>query len=240
MSITSKDIVGELVAKDYRMATVFKTAGIDFCCRGNRSIEEVCEKNNLDSAELIKKLESVQVKNDGAIDFDSWSIDLLADYIEKKHHRYVEEKIKEIKPFLNKVVRVHGAQHPELVEIEEQFLASAGELTLHMKKEELIIFPFVQKLMKHKASGDKMEPAHFGTIENPISMMKEEHDIEGVRFRRISELSSDYNPPAEACTTYRVTYAMLKEFEDDLHTHIHLENNILFPKAIELEKMLAN
>ncbi|MBL4709284.1 MAG: iron-sulfur cluster repair di-iron protein [Flavobacteriales bacterium] len=240
MNITENDIVGELVAKDYRMASIFKLEGIDFCCRGNRSILEVSAHNKIEPEKLIAKLNSVTTKEIGATDYDTWPVNLLADYIEKKHHRYVEEKITEIKPYLAKIIDVHGGLHPELEKIQKLFLASAGELTLHMKKEELVLFPFVRKMIKYKQDGKLIEPSNFGTVGNPIAMMKEDHDNEGVRFRKIAELSNNYAMPSDGCNTFQVTYALLKEFEEDLHLHIHLENNILFPKALEMERQLVN
>ncbi|MCB0423860.1 MAG: hemerythrin domain-containing protein, partial [Mangrovimonas sp.] len=132
--------------------------------------------------------------------------------------------------------KVHGQRHPELFEVNELFIASAGELAAHMKKEELILFPFIKELVKAKLDSHKVSQPSFGTVENPIAMMMNEHDNEGERFRQIAKLTNNYQPPADACNTYRVTYAMLEEFEKDLHLHIHLENNILFPKTINLEK----
>lgn len=149
----------------------------------------------------------------------------------------METKIQEITPFLHKVVRVHGNLHPELIEIEQLFKESAGELTAHMKKEELILFPYIRKMVEAQRSGTQVQ-APFGTVHNPIRMMMHEHDSEGERFRKIAALSNNYTPPADACNTYKVTYSLLKEFEEDLHLHIHLENNILFPKSIELENIL--
>ena len=181
----------------------------------------------------------IQSRGESSIDYKSWPLDLLADYIEKKHHRYVQEKTAEIIPYLDKICRVHGAHHPELFEINEHFNATAGELAKHMKKEELILFPIVRKLAKAKEEGSKMVAPPFGSIQNPINAMMDEHSTEGDRFRKIEELSNNYTPPQDACNTYGVTLGLLKEFEQDLHLHIHLENNILFPKAIELEKELS-
>ena len=232
-------IIGELVAKDYRTASVFKKYSIDFCCQGNRTIQEACEKKNIDSKKILEDLDTlVQAKSEATTDYQSWQLDLLADYIEKKHHRYVEDKTLEIQPYLDKICRVHGEHHPELFEIKNEFNASAGELAAHMKKEELILFPFIRKMVKAKQENSNVEAAHFGTVKNPIQMMMDEHTVEGNRFRRIEELSNNYTPPQDACNTYRVSFALLKEFEQDLHLHIHLENNILFPKAIEIEKEL--
>ncbi len=162
----------------------------------------------------------------------------MADYIEKKHHRYVENKIQEITPFLEKVARVHGDRHPELNEIRQLFDASAGELTAHMKKEEQILFPFIRKMVAAQNQNTTVQ-APFGTVQNPIQMMMHEHENEGERFRKIAALTDNYTPPEDACNTYRVTFFLLKEFEEDLHLHIHLENNILFPKSIAIEASLV-
>ncbi len=240
MNITEQSIIGELVAQDYRTASIFKNQGIDFCCNGNRTIADACEKKKIDSSPLIETLQQT-VKQNGntvATDYNAWPLDLLADYIEKKHHRYVEQKIQEITPFLHKVARVHGDRHPELPEVEQLFNESAGELTMHMKKEELVLFPIIRKMVKAQDAGEPMSRPAFGTVQNPIAMMHHEHDTEGERFRKISQLTQNYTPPPDSCNTYRVTFALLKEFEEDLHMHIHLENNILFPKAIETEKAL--
>ncbi|MUH34331.1 iron-sulfur cluster repair di-iron protein [Zobellia amurskyensis] len=232
--------IGEIVANDYRTAQVFKNHKIDFCCRGNRSLEEVALKNNLDIDVLSAELKAVTEQNSGDnIDFESWPLDLLVDYIEKKHHRYVEAQSTVLKTYLDKLCRVHGANHPELFKIKELFYASAGELAMHMKKEELVLFPFVRKMVEAKQSGQNLGAPHFGTVSNPIRSMMQEHDNEGERFRTIAQLSNDYTPPADACSTYRVTFSLLQEFEDDLHRHIHLENNILFSKANALEKELT-
>ena len=232
-------IIGELVAKDYRTASVFKKYSIDFCCQGNRTIEEACEKKNIDTKKVLEDLVAMmESKSESTTDYQSWPLDLLADYIEKKHHRYVQEKTLEIQPYLDKICKVHGERHPELLKIKEEFNASAGELAAHMKKEELILFPFIRKMTQAKMENIKVDAAHFGTVINPIQMMMDEHTVEGNRFRKIEELSNNYTPPQDACNTYRVSFSLLKEFEQDLHLHIHLENNILFPKAIEIEKEL--
>jgi regulator of cell morphogenesis and NO signaling len=239
MEVKERQVIGVLVAQDYRTASIFKSFGIDFCCKGNRTIKEVCETANIESALLIESLEKVINSQENLnTDYQSWPLDLLADYIEKKHHRYVEEKTKEIQSYLNKVCQVHGVHHPELFEIKDHFNATASELLMHMKKEELILFPFVRKMVKIKNEGLKVDIPPFGTVQNPVQMMMHEHEAEGDRFRRIAELSNNYTAPQDACNTYKVTFALLKEFENDLHLHIHLENNILFPKAIELENHL--
>lgn len=239
MNIQEDQIIGELVAQNYRTATVFKKYGIDFCCQGNKTINDACEKKSIDIKSVLNDLVAVaQMNGRNITDFQSWPLGFLADYIVQKHHRYVEERSLEIKPYLEKICRVHGDRHAELFEINEHFIAGAGVLAQHMKKEELVLFPFIHKMEKAKKEGVKIDAPHFGTIKNPIKNMMDEHAIEGDRFKKIETLSNGYTPPQDACNTYRVTIALLKEFEEDLHMHIHLENNILFPKAIELEKEL--
>lgn len=241
MNIQENQIIGQLVADDYRAASVFKKYGIDFCCQGNRTIQDACDKHKVSSKLVLADLESATQSNqkDKTSDFSSWPLDLLADYIEKKHHRYVEKTTLEILPYLDKICRVHGERHPELIEINNHFTITAGELAKHMKKEELILFPFIRKMANASSKDLEIEAPYFGTVQNPIQMMMEEHTNEGERFRLIAELSNNYTPPADACNTYAVTFALLKEFEEDLHLHIHLENNILFPKAIEMEQQMT-
>lgn len=243
MNISKDNIVGAVVAEDYRTAGVFEQAGIDFCCNGNRSIEIACREQKIVAEELVSRLQQTvnasSHKEDAASDYKSWPLDLLADFIEKKHHRYVTEQIPIIQAFLEKIVRVHGSRHPELAEIKAHFDACAAELTSHMKKEELMLFPFIRKMVQAKQSGTRELAAPFGTVQNPIRMMMHEHDTEGERFRKIKELSNQYTAPADGCNTYRAAYATLQAFEDDLHLHIHLENNILFPKSIDLERSFA-
>lgn len=240
MTINDQNTVGEIVAQDYRTAAVFQSFDIDFCCKGNRTLREACEKSRVDVEDMLEDLGQVmQRKDDSTPDFQSWPLDLLADYIEKTHHRYVEKAIPVIHRYVEKVCSVHGHRHPELNAIADQFYAAADELTSHMKKEELILFPYIRKLVQAKLAGQPLPRPPFGTVQHPITMMMQEHDIEGNRFREIANLSGSYTPPPDACTTYEVTYASLQEFEEDLHRHIHLENNILFPKAIALEESMV-
>jgi regulator of cell morphogenesis and NO signaling len=241
MEIIENTTIGEFVAKDYRTAAVFSKYGIDFCCKGHRTIEEVCNKKKINEIHLVEELNAVlDTKNDSEIDFNSWPLDLLVDYIEKTHHRYVEIKTPVLLQFLDKLCTVHGSNHPELFEINELFKGCAGELAQHMKKEELILFPFIKKMIGATISHENIEPPFFGTVNNPITMMMEEHDAEGERFRKIAALTNNYTTPEDACNTYRATYSILNDFEQDLHKHIHLESNILFPKAIALEKFFSD
>lgn len=238
MEMSKLSTIGSFVANDYRTATVFQKHGIDFCCKGGRSIDAVCASKNISPESLLSELGEVLGQTDNNTEnFQDWDLDLLADYIEKKHHRYVRNNTPALLQFMDKLCEVHGVNHPELFEIRKEFSASANALSDHMNKEEVILFPFIRKMLATKSIKDA--DSRFGSVQNPILMMMEEHTTEGDRFAKIAELSNNYTTPSDGCTTYRVAFQLMQEFENDLHKHIHLENNILFPKAIEMEKSLA-
>jgi regulator of cell morphogenesis and NO signaling len=231
--------IGEIVAEDYRAAAIFESFGIDFCCKGNRTIDAACEGKKINPDQVHEKLNQLNVEAKGNLpDFASWPSDLLTDYIEKKHHRYISDVTPVLQQFLEKLCNVHGGRHPELFEIAREFNDAAGELAMHMKKEELLLFPYVRNLVEALKDNKTFDRAHFGSVENPIRVLMQEHSTEGERFSKISELSSNFTVPADGCTTFRVAFQMLEEFEKDLHLHIHLENNILFPKAAWIEQKI--
>ena len=234
--LTQEKTIGDFVAENFRTAEVFKKYHIDFCCKGGRTVEEACDNKKVSPQQIYQELEEIVNRKSEDIDFNSWPLDLLADYVEKTHHKYVEEKSAMLIPYLNKLCKVHGERHPELFEINELFIGSAQDLAANMKKEELILFPFIKQMVEAKKNGEPLPAPRFGTVENPVAMMKHEHEAEGERFVKIAELTNNYEFPDDACGTYQVTYRMLEDFQNDLHKHIHLENNILFPKAIAMEK----
>ena len=240
-TITSPEpTIAQLVTQDFRKAEVFKKHGIDFCCGGKKTVAKACKEKGLD-AELIQK-ELKEAENQAATigeDFNTMELDVLADYIVKKHHSYVIQSIPVIFQYTQKVAKVHGDRHPEAIEIASKFLIVVDELNRHMMKEENILFPFIKKLAEGKRNNSRVDAPPFGTIANPVRMMEMEHEDVGNVMEEINKLTKGFNPPADACTTFRVSYAKLKEFEDDLHQHIHLENNMLFPKAIALENELV-
>lgn len=229
--------VADLVTEDINNAHVFKKNGIDFCCGGGISIEEACKKKNLQVDKVIKELENVN-KTVRHFDYDKWELDFLAKHIENVHHSYVEENVPILKQYADKVAKVHGDHSPELHDIRSIFYNVAAELIAHLKKEELILFPFITRMEQAQKQGTSLERPHFGSAENPINMMENEHESAGNAFKEIARLSHNYHSPEHACNTYRAFYHKLDEFEQDLHLHIHLENNILFPKAIQLEKQV--
>lgn len=231
--------VGEIVKLDFRAADVFSNYGIDFCCGGKISVSEACANSNCDESKVISDLEALQSQTESsAHDFNSWDLGFLADYIVNTHHRYVKAAIPQILPLAEKVASVHGDHHPEVVRIKQLFQDLADELILHLKKEEMVLFPYIKELEATQSAGDTLGDSCFGSVASPISMMEQEHENAGLILKEMFGLSNGYSTPEDACNTFRVLYGKLKAFEDDLHRHIHLENNILFPKAIELERTL--
>jgi regulator of cell morphogenesis and NO signaling len=237
MNILPNSSIGEVVKLNFKTASLFQANNIDYCCGGNISIADACNAAGINPEQLIKQLEALTAQEDPDSEYiNNLGLDELSTYIVKRHHAYVRNSIPLLIKNLEKICQVHGEHHPELYTIKELFTNSAGNLTMHMQKEEIMLFPFIQRLASAHRENSPIPKAPFGSVSNPIGMMMEEHRTEGERFEEISKLSNDYQLPEDACTTYEVTYKQLRDFENDLHRHIHLENNILFPKAIELEK----
>ncbi|MCK6616342.1 MAG: iron-sulfur cluster repair di-iron protein [Cyclobacteriaceae bacterium] len=233
--------IGELVSQDWRKAEVFKKYGIDYCCGGKRTVADACLKKGIDSALVEADLDLVSAQPvESQHNFNRWELDFLADYIINNHHSYVTGAIPFLEELSRKVSHVHGDFHPELLEIEQHIRAVIEELTMHMPKEEIILFPYIKELVQAKKLGTPVTPPPFGTIANPIRMMEAEHITAGGAMEAIEKLSNRFTPPPDACMSYSVLFAKLKEFQQDLHQHIHLENNILFPKAIKLESELLS
>ncbi len=240
INILGSRTVAELVTDNYKAADVFKKHNIDFCCGGGISVEEVCKKKNLDYKSLESELLALDEQVDAAHDYANWPMRKLVDYIMDKHHAYVKESIPVLFQYAGKVTRVHGDRHPDTVLIKDLFIELAEELVPHMGKEERILFPYIKQMEGMYDVFQPMPTPPFGSVENPIRMMELEHDNAGSISKKIAELSNNFQPPEGACNTFRVLYLKLGEFVDDLHQHIHLENNILFPRAIELAKAKEN
>ncbi len=239
MQITKDNIVGELVSLNYKAADVFSQYGIDFCCAGNISLDRAASKHEVSVDELVGKLEDVFSVKDVESDLISrLPLDALIDHIVENHHQYIRDNVNVVPQYVNKVAEVHGGRHPEMVEVKALFDEACAELSSHIVKEEEILFPYIKELVAAQKEGRKPAQAPFGSVGSPIEAMMAEHADEGERFRQISELTNGYQLPLGGCTTFRVSLEKLKEFETDLHRHIHLENNILFIKALELEKSL--
>ena len=219
---------------------VFETLGIDYCCGGKRPLDEACQKANVPVAKAIEMLSEL---DDGAAGQEDrqWNdapLAALAGHIVERHHRYIREEAPRLTALLQKVVTRHGSAHPELAAIQEAYQQLVEELMAHMMKEERILFPFIEQMDAAQSSGAAAPAGCFPSVEFPISRMVAEHDDAGELTAKIRELSAGFVPPSDACPSYRGLYHGLDEFERDLHQHIHLENNILFPRAIAMELSL--
>lgn len=239
MTFIKDKTVAELVSENINTAHVFKKHGIDFCCGGGISVAKACEKNHVELEVLLEDLTNLNDK-ERTFDYKKWDLHFLAQHIENVHHRYVEASIPILVQYTDKVASVHGKTNPELMQVRDLFKEVANELTQHMKKEELILFPFIGKMERAFKNGEKIERPHFGTVGNPIAMMEDEHEAAGDLLKEISSLTNHYTLPEHACNTYKAMFHKLQEFENDLHLHIHLENNILFPKALAMEKEILS
>lgn len=230
--------VGAIVASNFRASRVLTAHHIDFCCGGGITLEEACRNKEQDLNVVLRELEETfKTKDD--FNFQELELDQLIDTIVNVHHSYVRVTIPALRAYLEKLCRVHGDRHPELFGINELFIAGSAALLSHMEKEEQVLFPYIKAMVESKTKGFPLSKPHFGDIENPIQVMEQEHEDEGERFHQIAELTNQYECPPDGCQTYKVAYAMLQEFEEDLHKHIHLENNILFPAARELYKEIS-
>ena len=236
MEIIKNKTVAAIVTENIKTADIFKKHGIDFCCGGGITLEKACEKSNTNLDELKKELIAIDANVVTSHNYNEWEIDYLADYIVNTHHKYVEEASAILIQYSDKVAKVHGHHYTEVVEINKIVHQVVQELASHMKKEEIILFPCIKRMVAEKNGASFISKPQFGTIENPIKMMETEHEVAGDLLKQISVLSNNYTPPEGACNTFKALYNKLNEFEQDLHKHVHLENNILFPKAIIFEK----
>jgi regulator of cell morphogenesis and NO signaling len=239
MRFTTTTRVGDIAAANPAAKKVLEEAGVDYCCGGAKSLNEACMQTEVSAEEILRRLQ--ENRHEVAPQEANWAGAPLADltkHIVQKHHKYVRGAVPRISALLAKVKAKHGERHPELVAIEKQFLGLGQEMYAHMQKEEQILFPYIEKL-ERATEGQQLEPPFFRTVRNPVHRMMEEHDSAGRALQGIHGLSTGYQTPAEACESYREVYRSLEEFEANMHAHVHLENNILFPRAVELEaKML--
>ncbi len=229
----AEETVGEIAAKDVRKADVFKKLGIDFCCGGKLTLKEAIAEAGLDEEEVKAALARSEAAGGGQAthDFDSWDLGFLADYIYNVHHKYTRENGPIIEQLADKVASRHGNTHPELFELAKGVKVLMENLYSHLQKEERVLFPAIKTL---ESSGERAQMTV--GIEGPVHMMEAEHDDTGDELRELRRLTKGYELPADACNSYTYLFDKIKEFEDDLFQHIHLENNILFPKALKLEK----
>jgi regulator of cell morphogenesis and NO signaling len=217
---------------------VFEKLGIDYCCGGNRPLDEACASANANLDQVLKALEAAVAEPARPSDreLQSGSLADVISHILRTHHVFVRTQVPEIEALIEKVYAKHGASHPELEKIQTVFHGLGEELMTHLMKEENILFPYIERMEESVIQHDPILPPPFGTIGNPVRMMEYEHDNAGIALRILRDASQNFTPPADACTSFRALYAALANFEKDLHQHIHLENNLLFPAAIKMEK----
>jgi regulator of cell morphogenesis and NO signaling len=233
------ETLGEIAAKDLRKAEVFKKYGLDFCCGGKKTVKEACEEKGMDVTKIEQELQQAdRLPVSRPLPYNEWNLDFLADYIVNTHHSYVKKTLPEIRSYAQKVAQVHGAGHPELGNILAVVESVYAEMSSHMVKEEQVVFPYIKQLVNAKSRQDVPQAETLQSVKNPINLMEMEHELVGKNMEIIRQLANNYILPAEACATYSLLYRLLQEFEEDLHMHVHLENNILFPKAIAAEKKL--
>ncbi len=232
------ETLGQIAAKDLRKAQIFKKYGLDFCCGGKKTVKEACKEKGIDVTKIEQELQQADKLAATArpLPYNDWNLDFLCDYIVNTHHSYVLKTLPDISAYADKVNRVHGGRHPELGPISLLVQNTYNEMMSHMVKEEKVLFPYIKALVAATNGVQPLQASHFGTVQNPINMMEMEHEVVGNNLAEIRNLTNDYTLPEDACASYSLLYRLLEEFEEDLHLHVHLENNILFPKALKLEK----
>jgi regulator of cell morphogenesis and NO signaling len=236
MAFTGNTRVKEIAVSDPGAKRVLEDAGVDYCCGGEKPLGDACMRAGVSAEEILKRLQenSKQVAPEEA-NWTTAALYQLTQHIVAKHHQYVRGAIPRVRALLEKVNAKHGPNHPELADIEARFLDLGQEMYGHMQKEEQILFPYIERLERATMVKRRPEPPFFGTVRNPVHMMMQEHDSAGELLGEMRKLSAGYQAPKEACESYRELYRSLEEFEADMHTHVHLENNILFPRAVEME-----
>lgn len=239
MNLSAARTVRELATEIPNATRTFEKLGIDYCCGGSKSLNDACAQAHVPVEDVLRALEQGDslkpVPDTGLADFSTGKLGDLVEHILATHHAYVKQELPRLHQLLNKVVSVHGKTHSELGEIQQAFQGMSAELTSHMMKEEHILFPHIVDLENAVRTGRPQPRPPFGSLSNPVHMMELEHESAGAALKAISTLSSNYTAPEDACFSYKTLYTALQEFEADLHQHVHLENNILFPRAIAME-----
>lgn len=234
-STSENKTIGEIVANDFRTSKVFDKHGIDFCCGGKTALAAVCTEKGLDLAEISGELEAVKNEPvERSQNYSSWALPFLADYIVNTHHVYLKENDEQIAAYARKIADVHGAHHPEVIRIASIFEKISIDMVAHLKEEEEVLFPAIKRLDAARIAGNTPDAGDREIIRLSLLTLHREHEEIGDAIHTIRHLSKEYAIPDDVCNTFMVTYQKLKEFEFDLHKHVHLENNILFPKSTEL------
>lgn len=236
MTVNSTNTVRDLAIGIPGAPRIFEQLGIDYCCGGSRTLADACDRVRVPIDQVVRELEFAgHSQENAAMDWQTESLTNLSAHIVDTHHVFTKQELIRLENLLDKVCSRHGQNHPELGSLREVFSRLKQDLIPHMLREEQVLYPYIARMEEAIANGQAVPPPFFGTVQNPVRMMATEHDTAGDLLRELRRISSDYTPPADACISYRTLYQALAEFEADLHQHIHLENNILFPRAIEME-----
>lgn len=230
-----EQLLGNIVAMDFRAASVLSNAGLDFCCGGSKTLDAACREKGISTEKILDKL--AELESQPVIpgqNFNEWQPDFLSDYIINVHHSYIRKTLPDLLHYTEKIMLVHGYRHPELNEVADLFGTLGKELLAHLDKEENVLFPAIREAVKSKS------PEALQTIAAELPGMNSEHEFVGGAMDKINEITGGYNVPADGCNTYAVTFKLLREFEEDIHVHVHLENNILFPKSLIIQGHESN
>jgi len=239
-TFTPQLTVGEIAARFPASIRIFEKYRIDFCCGGKIPLDEACGTRGVNPAALLEEIESASAPEADTTDWQSADIDALIDHILTRHHAYLKTELPRIEAMLAKVIAAHGERHGAIViPLSETFAPLKAELEGHLMKEEVVLFPLIRSLEAARRAGAAAHVSHCGSVRNPLRVMLMEHDSAGDALAQIRTLTSDFTPPDGVCNTFRGLYFALAELEADLHRHIHLENNILFPRAIAVEQEVA-
>lgn len=236
MTINATNTVGEVAVTVPGATRVFERFGIDYCCGGHRSLSDACRIRNIEFEEVVRSIEASPQKADDSRDWRQETLTSLAAYIIDKHHYFTKLEIERLEKLFDKVCSRHGENHPELLEAQKTFYQLKQDLIPHMLREEQVLFPYIARMEEAVDEGRPVPPPFFGAVQNPVRMMMMEHEAAGDLLRTLRDTTGEYTPPADACVSYQTLYQALAGFEADLHQHIHLENNLLFPRAIEMEE----
>jgi|SRR5688572_4036433 len=238
MTELSSKSLAQLVNDNHKAASVFESYELDFCCNGKRSLQQACLEKSLPVEQLLAELQAITNNDEIPVDYSKMSLTRLADHIVFTHHEYVKREMPRVLAYLQRVAFKHGDRHPEMNKVFELYSTVKQEMEEHMRKEEMILFPRIKTVEKQAAEKTEIN-MNIAYLQSPVHVMETEHDQAGQLMNEIRQLTANYTPPPDACTTYRLSFAALQAFELDLHQHVHLENNILFPKAIELFKQIS-
>lgn len=236
--ISLETTVRDVVVQIPESTRVFERLNIDYCCGGNRPLMDACDSAGVEVdavIEMLTALDQPGATQSDAMNFQKLSLAELINHILETHHVFTKSELDRIKVLTDKVLGAHGDRHPELLKVSDLFQRLSGDLKLHMFKEEQVLFPYIVKMENADTQGRPFPSAPFGAVRNPVRMMTMEHDAAGEILRELRAVTSDYRVPPDGCMSYQTLYQALENLEKDLHQHIHLENNILFPKAVEVE-----